>query len=131
MEGKEKYLLRLKDGRDEPIPGLKGASRVILVDRERGGAEDITFGFSHYEPGTSIHKKHSHPNAEEIMYILSGRGRAGMEEAEFEVEAGDTIWVPRGAVHWFHNPFAIPCEFVFLYTRPTLESAGLQSAATL
>jgi mannose-6-phosphate isomerase-like protein (cupin superfamily) len=128
MEYKNKYILKWADGRNEPIPGLEGASRVILVDEERVAAEDITFGYSKYEPGTSIHKRHSHPHAEELMYILSGRGKAGVHDEEFEVGEGDTIWVPRGAPHWFYNPFDEPCDFIFIYTRPTLKAAGLQGA---
>lgn len=74
----------------------------------------------------SFHKKHTHENAEEIMYILSGRVMGGVVDQEFEVEKGDTVWVPRGAVHWAYNPFDDPCEFVFLYTRASFQSAGYE-----
>lgn len=118
------YILKKNDGRSEPIKDLIGASRIILVDEETVGAEDITFGFSRYEPKTSIHKKHSHGEAEELMYILSGRGVGGVNDQEFEVEPGDTVWVPRGGVHWIYNPFNEPLEFIFIYTRSTLKKAG-------
>jgi mannose-6-phosphate isomerase-like protein (cupin superfamily) len=127
MRFKNKYRLRLEDGRDEPIKGLEGASRIILIDEGQVGAQDITFGYSKYSPKSSMHKKHTHPQAEEIMYILSGRGIGGVENEEVELKAGDTLWVPRGAVHWFFNPFEETCEFIFLYTCPTLQRAGLQS----
>jgi quercetin dioxygenase-like cupin family protein len=45
-----------------------------------------------------------------------------------ELKAGDTLWVPRGATHWFYNPFEETCEFLFLYTRSNLKPAGLKSA---
>ncbi len=128
MKFKNKYRLRVEDGRDEPIKGLEGASRIILIDEDQVGAQDITFGYSKYSPKSSIHKKHTHPHAEEIMYILSGRGMGGVEGEEVELKAGDTLWVPRGAVHWFYNPFSEICEFIFLYTRSTLQRAGLQGA---
>ena len=124
MKFENKYLLKMEDGRDEPIKDLEHASRIIFVDKERVGAEDITFGFSRYTPGMSLHKKHTHENAEELMYILSGKIVAGVQDQEFEAVKGDTIWVPRGAVHWVNNPFDEPCEFVFLYTRESLKSAG-------
>ena len=128
MKQNNKFILKLADGRNEPIPDLEGASRIILVDEERVAAEDITFGYSKYEPGTSVHKRHTHPHAEELMYILSGRGKAGVNDEEFDVAKGDTIWVPRGAPHWFYNPFDDPCDFIFLYTRSNLKAAGLQKA---
>lgn len=126
MKYKNKYVLKMEDGRNEPIKDLEKASRIIFVDEERVGAEDITFGFSRWEPNMSFHKKHTHENAEEIMYILSGKIMGGVVDQEFEVGKGDTIWVPRGAVHWAYNPFDEPCEFVFLYTRASFKSAGYE-----
>jgi quercetin dioxygenase-like cupin family protein len=121
---RNKYLIRPGEGRNEPIKDLDGASREILVDEQEAAAEHVTFGFSRFAPRTSIHKKHAHPEAEEIMYILKGRGICGVSDEEFEVRTGDTLWIPRGAAHWFYNPFDEPCEFIFIYTRPSLADAG-------
>lgn len=121
-----KYLLGLADGRNEPIKDLDNAKRVVLVDRDTVGAEDITFAFCRFEPKTSTHKKHIHKDAEEVIYILSGRGISGLDETEVEMVQGDTMFVPRGAVHWFYNPFNEPVEMIFVYTKPSLKSAGYQ-----
>ena len=37
-----KYVLGLEDGRNEPIRDLDNAKRVVLVDKDTVGAEDIT-----------------------------------------------------------------------------------------
>ena len=59
------------------------------------------------------------------MYILSGKGIVGFEDhEEIEFKQGETMFVPRGAVHWFYNPFPEPVEMLFVYTRPSLKSAG-------
>jgi quercetin dioxygenase-like cupin family protein len=121
---KMKHLLKLADGRNEPIKDLNGATRVVLVDKDTAGAEDITFAYCRFEPKTSMHKKHVHEHAEEIIYILSGKGMSGMGESETAMERGDTMFVPRGEVHWFYNPFDEPVEMLFAYTRPSLKSAG-------
>ena len=126
MKSLQKNLLKLEDGIEEMITDLKGASRTILIDEQTVGAEDITFGHSKFEPHTSIHKKHVHNHAEEIMYMLKGRGISGVGDNETEMETGDTVWVPRGAVHWFYNPFDEPCEFLFIYTRKSLKEAGYE-----
>jgi quercetin dioxygenase-like cupin family protein len=128
MEKLEKYVLKLKDGIEEMIGDLEGASRTILIDEKTVGAEDITFGHSKFEPHTSVHKKHIHSEAEEIMYMLKGRGISGVNETETEISTGDTVWVPRAAVHWFYNPFDEPCEFIFIYTRKSLKDAGYEMA---
>ncbi len=121
------YILKLQDGRNEPIKDLEHSERIILVDKDSVGAQDITFAYCRFEPNASFHKKHVHEHAEEIMYILSGKGIGGVGDGpDEELEKGDTIWVPRGAVHWLYNPFDEPCEMLFIYTRPSLQSAGYE-----
>jgi quercetin dioxygenase-like cupin family protein len=124
LENDMKYLLGLSDGRNEPIKDLENAKRVVLVDKDTVGAEDITFAYCRFEAKTSTHKKHVHTDAEEVIHILSGKGVSGLDEAEVEMSQGDTMFVPRGAVHWFYNPFDEPVEMIFVYTRPSLKSAG-------
>jgi mannose-6-phosphate isomerase-like protein (cupin superfamily) len=119
-----KYVLGMADGRDEPIKDLDNAKRVVLVDKDTVGAEDITFAYCRFEAETSSHKKHIHKDAEEVIYILSGRGISGIGDTEVAMKQGDAMFVPRGAVHWFYNPFPDPVEMIFIYTRPSLKSAG-------
>ena len=123
---RSKYVLKHEDGRSEPIKDLDNASRLVIVDEERVGAEDITFIYLKWEARTSTHKRHIHEDAEEVMYILSGRARGGVGDGAEEVEftQGDTVWVPRGMVHWADNPFDEPVEMLCVYTRPSLKSAG-------
>lgn len=126
MAPEKKFLLKLKDGRNEPIQDLENARRVILVDEASVGAEVITFGYLKWEPKTSYHKKHVHENAEEVMYILSGRGIGGVDQEEFEMNKGVTIWIPRGIVHWAYNPFDEPLEMLLVYSHASLRSAGYE-----
>ena len=126
-----KHILKLEDGRIEPMKDLMSsekeyALRRILVDGDMGGAKHLTFGYAKFDPRTSYHKKHYHPDAEEVFYIISGKGIGGVGEdsKETEIVQGDTIWVPKGAVHWLYNPFEEPCEILFIYAAPSLEAAG-------
>lgn len=119
-----KYVLGLEDGRNEPIKDLDNARRIVLVDQKTVGAEDITFAYCKFEAKTASHKKHVHQDAEEVIYILSGKGISGVMDTEVEMRQGETMFVPRGAVHWFYNPFDEPVEMLFVYTRPSLQSAG-------
>jgi len=128
-----KHILKLEDGRIEPIKDLmrskkEFALRRVLVDEQMGGAENLTFGYARFEPKTSYHKKHIHPDAEEVFYILSGKGIGGVGSGteEIEIVAGDTVWVPKGAVHWLYNPFDAVCEILFIYAASSLASAGYE-----
>jgi quercetin dioxygenase-like cupin family protein len=120
----EDYLIKNGEGRNEPIKDLSNAARVVLVDKDIIGAEDITFAHCTFESKTSVHKKHVHPNAEEVIYILSGKGISGIGDSEVIMSAGDTMFVPRGAVHWFYNPFDEAVQMIFIYTKPSLKEAG-------
>jgi len=119
-----KFLMHLKDGRNEPIKDLDNATRIVLIDKDTVGAEGITFAHCKFEAKTSSHKRHIHEDAEEVIYILSGRGMSGVGDTEMEMGKGDTMFIPRGAVHWFYNPYDEPVEMIFIYTRPSLQLAG-------
>ena len=126
MSAKVKHIIKHEDGRDEPLKDLDYCKRVILVDKDMVGAEDVTLAYTLWDANTSNHKKHTHDNAEEIMYILSGKAVLGVNEEESEVGKGDTIWIPRGAVHWGYNPFDEPFEMLVVYSRPSLKSIGYE-----
>jgi quercetin dioxygenase-like cupin family protein len=128
-----KHIRKLEDGRIEPMKDLMAsekqfALRRILVDGENGGAAHLTFGYAVFDPKTSFHKKHFHPNAEEVFYLLSGKGMGGvgLGSKEVEIVEGDTIWVPKGEVHWLYNPFDKRCEILFVYAAPSLDAAGYE-----
>lgn len=124
------YVRRFeKDGVSYPIPDLIGSTRLILVDEDTVGAHEITFGFSEFAPKSSVHKLHIHPNSEEIMYILKGRGVSNVAGLNVMCEEGDTLYVPKGVEHSFYNPFPEPCSFLFLYTKGSLKEAGYALAS--
>lgn len=113
-----------EDAISYPIPDLIGSTRLIAVDKDTVGANEVTFGFSEFNPKSSVHKSHSHPDCEEIMYILEGCGITGVAGTEAILRKGDILFVPKGAEHYFYNPFEEPCKFLFLYTKGSLKDAG-------
>ena len=118
------------DGVEYPIPDLIGSSRLIAVDEASVGAREVTFGLSEFAPGGAVHKPHTHNDCEEIMYILAGEGIGGLRDTVFVAREGDIIFVPKGVEHYFYNPFAAPCRFVFLYTKGSLKAAGYALKST-
>jgi len=135
MEQKEKteklrelspFLLTENKGQNFPIPDLINAKRIILIDGQTNiPSKTLTYGICTFGANNSIHKKHHHKNADEIMYIISGKGIGGVGSGEeFEQRPGDTIYCPAGVDHWFYNPFDEPCSMIWIYTKPTLRDAG-------
>jgi oxalate decarboxylase/phosphoglucose isomerase-like protein (cupin superfamily) len=61
----------------------------------------------HLEPG-AVREPHSHPNAEQLDYCVTGRAQVGIIGPEghrqlLDLEQGDISFVPQGFIHWIEN----------------------------
>lgn len=66
----------------------------------------IGFHLVHLLPGKESFVYHSHQFEEEFIYIISGRGIAEIDDAEYEIGAGDFMGFPTPSVaHHLKNPF--------------------------
>jgi quercetin dioxygenase-like cupin family protein len=74
----------------------------FLVDHRRGGAKNTVFGRAIFYPGAE-HMPHRHPNAEEVVYLVRGRGIALNGDEEIELGPGDVAFHPRNEWHGFRN----------------------------
>ena len=54
-------------------------------------------------PGEKVRPAHSHPQGEEVIYIVRGSGRVLVAGEVSPVCEGSTVLFPRGAVHMLHN----------------------------
>ena len=55
-------------------------------------------------PGSNVPPPHSHPGAEELIYVLEGTLRYTVGGTTRDLRAGETMGTPRGVVHGFSNP---------------------------
>jgi quercetin dioxygenase-like cupin family protein len=54
-----------------------------------------------------------HTNAvEHEQYVLRGRARIGIGGETYEVQQGDVVFIPAGAVHFYENTGEEPFEFL-------------------
>lgn len=54
-----------------------------------------------------------HTNSvEHEQFVLRGRARIGIGEAEIPVEAGDAVYIPAGTPHWYRVEGDEPFEFL-------------------
>ena len=70
-------------------------------------------------PGDKVRPAHSHPNGEEVIYIIRGTGRVMVDGAVAAVREGTTVVFPRGAVHMLHNTGAEEMKVVCFFAPPT------------
>lgn len=54
-------------------------------------------------PGEKVRPAHSHPNGEEVIYIIRGSGRVLVSGEVQTVREGTAVLFPRGAVHMLQN----------------------------
>ena len=62
---------------------------------------------------------HSHPNGEEVIYIISGSGRVLVDGEVTAVTEGSAVLFPRGKVHMVHNTGAEEMRIVCFFAPPT------------
>jgi quercetin dioxygenase-like cupin family protein len=70
-------------------------------------------------PGDKVGPAHSHPNGEEVIFIVRGSGRVLVGGAVQSVRAGTTVLFPRGIVHMLHNTGAEEMKVVCFFAPPT------------
>ncbi len=103
-----------KTVRAEPVAG-KGATRAMLL----GPEETANFQMRKFaiEPGGAIP---AHTNSvEHEQYVLSGAARVGIGDDVHDVQAGDVLYIPAGAPHWYETKGDEP--YVFLCLGPNGE----------
>lgn len=82
---------------------LPGRDLRWLVTEESTGAKHCTMCVIEVQPGQTVRPAHSHPNSEEVIYILRGSGRVMIDGVVEPVKAGCAVLFPKGAIHMLRN----------------------------
>lgn len=91
-----------------------GAIKWLVAPENTEGA-GLSFGHVCLMPGKG-HERHNHPQSEEILYVLSGRGQQMVDDGEpFDVAPGDTIYIPIAAYHSTVNTGWEPLNLLAIY----------------
>jgi quercetin dioxygenase-like cupin family protein len=99
--------------------GLPGRRLCWVVAPDALQAEHCSACVIRVAPGDKVRPAHSHPNGEEVIYIVSGSGRVMVEGEVTPVRAGTTVLFPRGAVHMLHNTGTVEMKVVCFFSPPT------------
>ncbi len=74
----------------------------FLIDERLAGTDQLVVGRTVLPPGAR-HERHRHPNCDEFLVVMSGRGQIYTNEGEEPAQAGDVIFTPAGNWHGFDN----------------------------
>lgn len=70
-------------------------------------------------PGDKVRPAHSHPNGEEVIYVMCGSGRVLVGTDVSAVCEGTAVLFPRGVVHMLHNTGSEEMKVVCFFAPPT------------
>ena len=101
-----------------------------LVNDIRQGAELVGVGQTIYPARGGTHEHHLHPDAEEVVIVMSGHGWHRVGPKIYNIFPGDVVFVPK------NTPHSACCtseeDLVILWVLggvSSLERAGYQSVA--
>lgn len=100
------------------FPALKGLA-VQALDLVPGG----------------VREPHTHPNAHQLDYCVSGRGRVGIVGPEGETHyldlaPGDISFVPQGFLHWIENTGPDQLSFLVVLSHEEPQTIELSEMLT-
>ena len=95
--------VRLVHENDVEEIALPGRHLRWLITKERLDAKHLSMCVIRVQPGQTVKPAHSHPNGEEVIYILSGSGRVFVDGSIDSVREGNAVLFPQGSVHMLQN----------------------------
>jgi quercetin dioxygenase-like cupin family protein len=101
----------------QPVQAGKDTTIQVLISSDEGPH----FAMRRFvmQPGGGMP---NHTNAvEHEQYVLRGRARIGIGGDEFEVQAGDVVFIPEGLPHWYQNVGDEDFEFLCVVPNQTDE----------
>ena len=99
----------------QKVDGAVKTEIAWLVDRHDGAPNFEMRRFT-IEPGGSI-PKHYHPDIEHEQYVLKGRYKVGIGDKVHEVKVGDSVFIPKGTLHWYRNTGRGNAEFLCIVPK--------------
>ena len=99
--------------------GLPGRRLRWLVSKDAVNATNCSACVIRVAPGEKVTPAHSHPNGEEVIYIMSGSGRVLVGNEVRAVRQGMAVLFPQGIVHMLHNTSAEEMKVVCFFAPAT------------
>ena len=85
------------------------------------GSERFSAGVVRLEPGKG-HERHSHPDSDEILFVISGEGEQEVGDETREISAGELVFVPEGVEHGTVNTGWETLVLLAVYAPPGPEA---------
>ncbi|MDC7245536.1 MAG: cupin domain-containing protein [Sphaerochaetaceae bacterium] len=71
------------------------------------------------EPGFTVSPAHSHPEGEELIYIIEGEGKVYVDGIIKKMQAGTAVLFEKGSIHMVRNSGKIPMKVICFFAPKT------------
>lgn len=102
---------------DQDVIALDWGKIVWLVGAKQMPKAEQTFGVVTIYPNQR-NPLHSHPNCEELLYVVSGECDHRLGDEIFHLTPGSVIRIPRGVPHWAKCTSAEPTVVTVSFSSP-------------
>jgi len=94
------FIVKEKEVEAKELPGR---SLKWLFTPEMKQAVGLTFNVVNIKSGNTVKPAHSHKNHEELIYVVSGSGKAFIDGKVYDIEAGSAVLFSPGSIHMLRN----------------------------
>jgi quercetin dioxygenase-like cupin family protein len=82
---------------------LPGRHLRWMITKDNVDAQHCSMCMIEVAPGQTVRPAHSHPNGEEVIYIIEGSGRVLIDGVVEPVKQGSAVLFPQGSIHMLQN----------------------------
>lgn len=97
---------------------LPGRALKWLIHPSQIISEKCAFNTVTIKSGETVKPAHSHPNAEEVIYVVSGEGKVMIDNEVHNIKAGSVILFPQGSIHMVRNSGSEAMKLMCFFTSP-------------
>ena len=116
--------LRFVTRSDVEVEELPWGSHEWLCRPGLTDARDLLLVRVRMPPGTG-HAFHTHPEMEEIIYVVSGEAEQWVDRECRRLDAGDIAHIPKGVVHATYNAGANTLVFLAILSPALIDGPAL------
>ena len=98
---------------------LPGRELKWIVTGETTGAKHCSMCVIRVQPGQTVRPAHSHPNGEEVIYIIQGSGRVMIEGLVEPVHEGCAVLFPKSSIHMLQNSGNVEMKVACFFAPPS------------
>jgi mannose-6-phosphate isomerase-like protein (cupin superfamily) len=106
---------------ESEVPEIEHPGRFMrwLANDDSLPAKKLSVCVIRVMPGETVRPAHSHPNSEELIYLITGSGKVMIEGEIGDVRAGSAILFEQGKVHMLKNTGEIEMKVICFFAPAT------------